>query len=47
MLTSNVKAPLTIPPKVIIAPLPAEIVVFAVKTAGVSESPIEIVEFVD
>ena len=46
VLRVKVDAPLTVPPKVI-APLPAEIVVFAVKTIGVPESPIDIVESVD
>ena len=41
-LSVNAKAPSTVPPKVI-APLPAEIVVVAVKTVGVPESPIDIV----
>ena len=44
-LRVNAKAPSTVPPKVI-APLPAEIVESAVKTIGVPESPIDIVEFV-
>ena len=45
-LRVNAKAPSTVPPKVI-APLPAEIVVVAVKTVGVPESPIDIAVFVD
>ena len=46
VLRLNAKAPLTVPPKVI-APLPAEIVVAAVKTVGVPKSPIDIAVFVD
>jgi len=40
------KRPLTVPPKVISPDVFPEIVVSAVKTVGVLESPIEIVEFV-
>ena len=46
VLTSSVKAPLIVPPKVIFPDVFPEIVEFAVKTIGVPESPIEIAEFV-
>ena len=47
VLTSNVEAPLTVPPKVI-SPLPAEIVEFAVKLITCAPVvPKEIAEFVD
>jgi len=46
VLTFNVNAPSIVPPKVIFPDVFPEILAFAVKTVGVSESPIEIVEFV-
>ena len=46
VLTSSVKAPLIVPPKVIFPDVFPEIIEFAVKTIGVPESPIDIVEFV-
>jgi hypothetical protein len=46
VLRVKVDAPLTVPPKVIEL-LPAEIIVFAVRTIGVPESPIDIAVFVD
>ena len=46
VLRVKVDAPLTVPPKVIEL-LPAEIIVFPVRTIGVPESPIDIAVFVD
>ena len=46
VLRVKANRPLTVPPKVIFPDVFPEIVESAVKTVGVSESPIEIVEFV-